>query len=1161
MMTRPDSPWIVWLLAAGCLFVVSDAVGVSAAEDDLHAGFVAPPDAARPGTYWLWLNGYVNRDYLETELSAFRRAGVSSLCLFDMGARGDSTGQPPAGPAFMSDAWLDQLVDTMAIADRLDLEIGLSVTSSWDMGGAWVEPRHAAMGLFQSETTVEGPQELDVALPFPKLPVQAPRNAEGEPVFWKSVAVLAVPADRRLPGHEFVFRLDPAGEHVLDHVVLYNATFEEDGSGSAYSTDFSLAVSTTSPDREAFRRVFRGTLAAKSGPQRFDLPGPKARFVRLTILGSERPDFDRAALAEFQVFNTEGVNLVASHAADRTRDGGELLNIPSAFGSDRTWTAGNLHDGALSGPGGCWASSGPPPVVVPAPERIVDLTRRVDDRGRLRWDVPPGRWVIQWYVCGNTGERLKVPSPHSDGLATDHFSREATRAYLGHLVHRLQTRFPDLAETPLTTLYLASYEVRQAIWTPRMPEEFRRYRGYELTPYLPALSGGIVGDDQTTARFLYDFRKTLGDLLVDAYYATAVEVAHEAGLKIESEAGGPGPPIHQVPADALKALGAIDEVRGEFWPKRPSADALWVVKETACAAHIYGKRRVHMEAFTSMHHWQDGPIDLKPAADRAFWEGANHFVWHTASHQPPEAGLPGWVYGAGTHLGPNLAWWPMADAFLDYLARCSYLLQRGLHVADVCYYYGDQAFNFVPPRHTDPQLGPGFDYDVTNREVIIGRMTVEHGRLRLPDGMSYALLVLPERDDIDLDVLRKLRELVDAGATVVGPRPRRATGLTGQPETDAEVREIADKLWGDCDGETVTQHRYGQGRIVWGEPLRDVLAGQGIGPDFRVEPDSACDALGYVHRRSESADIYFVRNKLDRCVAAEVTFRVTGMAPQRWDPASGAADPLFQYAFTSHGTRVKIQLAPLESTFIVFQHGDPPPPGISVERANGEADVPAADARFPRVTQWDQSRAEFLLDRPGEYVLTTTDGRNAVVAVDQAMPPRELSGPWAVRFQPDRGAPPEVVFDTLTPWNEHPEPAVRHFSGMATYKKEFEIDADWCASDRRILLDLGELWAIARVEIDGRPVGVLWKPPYQLEVTDHLTPGRHVLEVAVANTWSNRLVGDAGLPKEERLTRTNITHTGGVPWSKVPLLRSGLFGPVRLLPVHAVQVHVPQQAP
>jgi hypothetical protein len=600
-------------------------------EISLLTGFQAPTKSARPSVYYVLLNGYVNRDYIEHELKQLRDMGIGGLCVFDMGPRGLKEAFPPTGPAFMSTEWIENFVCIVQQADKLGLDMQLAVSSSWDMGASWVKPQDASMALYHSSLVVEGPTELNQLLALPTVPVNSPRDKQGKPLFIHDVAILAFPVSER------------------------------DSGGQA----------------------------------------------KLTIENKDS---------------------------------------------------------------------------------IVDLTDQFSTDGRLTWKVPPGKWTVVRFVCANTGERLKVPSPASDGLATDHFSGQATRRYIEHLSSRLEKRLGDLRKTPLKQFYLPSYEVRGAIWTPDFVERFREYRGYDPTPYLPALIGYTIQDQNLTDRFLYDFRKTLGDLLVDAYYRTARECARRAGLGIEAEAGGPGPPVHQVPVDALKALGAIDEVRGEFWPWRTDRQHLWVVKETACAAHIYGHRRVHMEAFTGFRHWQDGPFDLKPSADRAFCEGMNHVVWHTSCHQPPEAGKPGWVYGAGTHLTPNLVWWPKAKPFIQYLSRCSFMLQQGHFIADVCYYYGDQGFNFVPAKHIDPSLGFGYDYDVVNAEVILQRMGVRDRRIVLPDGMCYELLVLPDREDIDLHVLQKVADLVKAGATVVGPKPARSTGLTGYPDYDQRVR-------------------------------------------------------------------------------------------------------------------------------------------------------------------------------------------------------------------------------------------------------------------------------------------------------------------------------------------------------------------------------------
>ncbi|MCP5109966.1 MAG: glycosyl transferase family 2, partial [bacterium] len=493
-----------------------------------------------------------------------------------------------------------------------------------------------------------------------------------------------------------------------------------------------------------------------------------------------------------EVYSTEGRNVAALRDTDGSRTAANMIRFTDEAGHTRDWQAQNIHDGATTGARGSWRSAGPPPVAVEDPDSVIDLTGQVDAEGNLVWDAPPGDWVLMEFTSANTGQALAVPSPKSQGLAIDHFSAEASRDHLRYLFELLEQKVGPLDQTALKYVYACSYELRGSTWTPDFAEQFRKRRGYDITPYLPVLAGAQVGGHEVTERFRHDYRKTVGELLVDAFYRINREEANKRGLRFVAEAGGPGLPLHQVPVDALQAQGAVDIPRGEFWKEHN----VWVVKETANAAHIYGKKVVQMEAFTSFRHWQDGPADLKGIADRAFIGGANQFVWHTMPHTPPEAGLPGWVYHAGTHFGPHLVWWPMAKPFLDYLSRCSYLLQQGLFVADVCFYYGDGGYKFVPEDIVHPMLGPGYSFDYVNSEVILTRMDVRDGRLVLPDGMSYKLLVLPDDDSIDLDVLRRLKELAGKGATIVGPKPTKASGLAGYPDRDAEVRALTDFISG-----------------------------------------------------------------------------------------------------------------------------------------------------------------------------------------------------------------------------------------------------------------------------------------------------------------------------------------------------------------------------
>ena len=563
--------------------------------------------------------------------------------------------------------------------------------------------------------------------------------------------------------------------------------------------------------------------------------------------------------------------------------------------------------------------------VLPSASATVDLTGRLDAAGRLTWSAPAGRWKIVRYVCANTGQPMISHSAGSRGPMIDHFNPEATTAHLEYFLDRLARELGRLDRTALKYLYTDSYEVRGELWTPALVEEFRRRAGYDLLPFMPVFEGYTVVDRETTDRFLFDYRKILSDLIVDGHYARGVEVCRRYGIGFVAEAAGPGQPIHNCPFESLRSSGVLDIPRGEFWHKAGGehAELLQVIKGVASAAHIYGKAFIEAEAFTSVWLWQETPADLRPTADRAFAEGLNRIVFHTFPHTPRAAGRPGWVYSFGTQISETLPWWPFAQAFNDYLSRCSFLLQRGRFVGDVLYYYGDRAPNFVAPKHVDPSLGPGYDYDVTNTDVLLHRLAVKDGRFVLPDGTSYELLVLPgDEPGMNVEVARRLQQLVRDGGTIVGSAPVQSVGLLDREPRDREVRAIGEALWKGC-GPSATSVAYGAGRVVCGGTLREALAARGIGPDVSVGEDAPASAIDFIHRRDGDDEIYFVRNTTTAPLGVPVTFRTSGRRAETWDAVSGAIR-LARARASGGGTVVDLSLDALGSTFVVFRRSGTP---------------------------------------------------------------------------------------------------------------------------------------------------------------------------------------------------------------------------------------------
>lgn len=738
---------------------------------------------------------------------------------------------------------------------------------------------------------------------------------------------------------------------------------------------------------------------------------------------------------------------------------------------------------------------------------VVDLTARLSPDGILRWDVPEGAWVVLRFGCTiGDHSRVSTCSDGWQGYALDVLDVGAFERYWDAVVGPLIADAGPLAGRTLKYLHTDSWEVEAINWTPTLREEFRKRRGYDLLPFLPVMAGRIVDSRLASNNFMHDLRKTLGDLAVDNHYRIFRDRAHKHGLAIHPESGGP----HASPIDAQRCLGMDDAPMSEFWAwswrHRVGESNRFFVKQPASAAHTYGHRLVLAEGFTTIGpHWQETLWDnLKPSFDRAACEGLNLLVWHAFVCSPEEMGLPGQQYFAGTHLNPNCTWWPKSAPFFAYINRSQLLLQQGLFVADACYYYGDHVPNFAQLKRSDPaHVLPGYDYDVVTEECLLHRMSVRDGRIVLPDGMSYRVLVLPARQSISLPVLRQLKKLVEAGATVIGPKPSRTHSLTGYPQSDAEVAEIAKELWGDCDGKSVRQHAFGKGRLFDGLTVREVLAADGVGPDFDYRagdmPSSNASQPGpnldYIHRTTAEAEIYFVANQTNCWQEAICTFRVAGKAPELWDPVSGVAHRAAAWSENNGRITLPIQFAPYGSMFVLFRQ---PATAPAVKAARNFATFGA---------------------------------------------PHEVTGPWSVRFDPKLGGPGSVTFEQLASWSQRPEEGIKHFSGTALYHKTFDLPEALRRSGQRVALDLGEVKELAEVRLNGKNLGILWAMPFRVDVTDAIRPANNELEVEVVNFWPNRIIGDQSLPPEKRLTRTNIRKLT----KDTPLMPSGLLGPVRLL--------------
>jgi len=721
---------------------------------------------------------------------------------------------------------------------------------------------------------------------------------------------------------------------------------------------------------------------------------------------------------------------------------------------------------------------------------VLDLSKNISPGGFLKWDAPSGDWQIFrfGYSIGDHAY-VSTSSDGWDGFALDVYSATAFQNYWNAVVEPLILDAGPLAGKTLKYLHTDSWEVELVNWTPTLRAEFLKRRGYDLTPWLPVLAGKIINSREASDRFLFDYRKTLGDLAIDNHYRLFRDNAHNYGIGIHPESGGP----HAVPIDAQRCLGWDDVPMSEFWAwswmHRMGDENRFFIKQPASAAHTYGHRITQDEGFTTIGpHWQENIWDnLKPSFDKALCEGMNRLVWHAFVCSPDETGIPGQQYFAGTHLNPKVTWWDKSAPFFSYIDRCEFMLQQGLFVADAVFYYGDHVPNFSRLKKSDPaHIQPGYDYDVITGEALLTRASVRDGKIVLPDGMSYRALVLADRDVISLPVLEKIQGLVAAGATVIGPRPVRGETLENFPTVDADVKKIADELWGGPPD---------KGRVIAGKTAREVLLADGVKPDCEFM-DAAGPSFDYIHRTTVGAEIYFVANRATEAAATTVAFRVSGKAPELWNAVTGEHKFAAAYEEKDGRTFVPLHFDPCGSWFVVFR------------------ELAAAHPALAKVNFAELKTVQ------------------------------EISGAWTVHFDPKWGGPESAQFDSLESWPARREPGIMFYSGTAVYEKTFDLPVSPATiSGQKLFLDLGKVRELAEVKVNGKSCGIVWCPPFRVDISRAVEAGENKLQVEVVNFWPNRIIGDASLLESQRLTRTNVRKLT----QSTPLMESGLLGPVNLM--------------
>jgi hypothetical protein len=1121
---------VVRILVIGCFLmsISSGTVGQSSS-DPLTQGFMQPPDTARPMVWWHWMDGNITKEGIKLDLEWMHRVRLRGFQIFDAALATPQVVNHRL--AYMTPEWKDAFRYATTLADQMGMEEAIASSPGWsETGGPWVPASQGMKKYVWSETVVEGGKPFSGTLlhppsvtgPFQNLGMidllTTPADAPVPPQFYADVAVIAY---RRAPIDVPLASLQPkitasAGSPdlaLLNDGDLQKATKlpspavgesefiqyefpepQEIRSLTIVTKDVSLDTTVlfripnpekslvVSDDGQNFRTVTK--LPDSGAPQHtISFPPVRAKYFRVLFkkvpppplpswsFGLEPESFGLKTAPPATGYEIAELTLHPGARVNRFEEKAAFTPVPDIYG---------------------FATPPVPAKDAVSKADVIDLTSKMHPDGTLDWTPPAGNWVVLRFGYSLLGIMNQPATAEATGLEVD----KLNSAYVKNYMNRYLDTFAEtvgadfMGKRGIQYMINDSWEDGSQNWTDDMIAQFRKLRGYDPVPWMPVLAGQVVESAEACDRFLWDFRKTISDLIAEEHYGQVKASLRQRGM---GQYGESHEYLRAFVGDGMEVKKRVDIPMSAMWAMAPGVDKEQYGnnaddRESASVAHIYGQNLAAAESLTTgSSPWAWSPSTLKPIADQELLNGINRFVIHESAHQPLIDKAPGLTLGPfGQWFNRNETWADKAGAWMDYLARSSYLLQQGRFAADVIYFYGEDSNLTAIFDQKAPDVPAEYGFDYINADGLIHELGVAEGRITTKSGMNYRVLALdPNNKHMSLPVLRALYSLVEQGAIVAGEKPVDTPSLA---DDAVEFKRLNDELFGDAPG----PHSVGKGKVYAGSSVESVLQALNVTPDFdHTKPESDTRIL-FVHRKLSSSDVYFLDNRSNRDERVDASFRVTGRVPELWYAETGRMEPT-SYSVVDGRTRIPLHLEPWGTVFVVFRR-------------------PA-------------TRTSLVLPRQEEVQLATLDG------------------PWSVSFPPGRGAPPVVKMDELSSWTDSEDKGVKYFSGVGTYTKTIQAAENWFKPNASVWIDLGDVKNLAEVAVNGKSLGVVWHAPYRVDLTGTLKPGANEISIQVINTWVNRFIGDEQPDATEKYAFADVK-----PYkANSPLLRSGLLGPVWIL--------------
>jgi hypothetical protein len=1114
---------------------------------ELGNEFKSPSHNYYPET-WFHINGNnISKEGLTLDLEAIKEAGLQGIHLFNKAGRLYPNVEPIE---ILSPEWEEMIRHAADECKRLGLKFTMQNCPGWSMtGGPWVPVEEAQREVVETTYHISGNKIFDEVLELDSLYHTSDYD-------YKDIQVLAFPS---VEGDDLK-PFNPSKIETNNSLVPWTDIFNPNSK---------LTVTRTTTRLNKSLEVYRAKGISKVNNQ---VSWVKTSFntlvtlrtitfpqLRHMIMGTEYPVVDVNIKVEAFIDNKRVVittlNLPDANWNDRRKH--LTLTIPETTSNEFVFTFEGEHSIA---PEFIRLSSNPrlhnheakAAKVLRRLEKdvqydyaestiiksytIINLTDKMTADGKLTWQVPEGNWTIVRFGHINMRLTNKPAVSEATGWESSKLDKVAIENHLRNgMIGNLIKDGGPIGDGKLHGLLIDSWESHVPTWTMNSEDmftEFENRRGYSMKPYLPATMGYIVESPEVTTKFLRDLRHTMDEVFIDNFFKHFATVAHEMGAEVYTEGAGG----EVLPIDPMRYYGVSDIPMTEFWyPKAPSAQNEYAkpIYNAASATHLYNKPVLAAEACTQVGvKWNEHPFSVKYLIDYNFAKGVNHLVFHTFSHTPQTDVFPGSSFGGniGFPLVRQQTWWSYMKDWTDYLARNQYVLQQGEYVADVLRYYGDHYER--PPFDLD-YFPKGYRFDYLNSEILQEKLSVKDGKIHVENAGDYRIITLRDSKKMLLSTARKLKELVLAGAVILGDKPQDSPSLMDDENDIKELASIADELWGNTNKGL---KQVGKGKVYWGKSLDEVLKEEEIAQDVIV-PDGL--NINWIHREAADAHIYFIASNHDKPVDVSLSFRIKDMYPQLWNAFNGEQQDIKIWSKSNNRTNVALSFPPSGSVIVVFSKKGELPYASKVTYYNevvldsktGWYLIPDSK-NFPKLS-WKGD--DFIASKSGEYKFLKNE--NEIVKTI-SIKEQSLQNDWKLHFVEGWDTPEFIEIPELKSLTQLENEAVKHYSGTTTYSKTFNLEK----IGSHMIIDLGTVSNIAELWCNDKKVGVKWAPPFEFDITEHAQKGENTLEVKVTNTWRNQLIFDNFRPKDSKKTWT----TNPPKKNEIEIEDTGLIGPVVL---------------